>query len=147
MFHIEMLPALHGDCIWIEYGEKSRLNRMLIDGGPLPTYDALRTRIEKVPKDQRRFELLVLTHVDADHIESTVKLLNVQELDFEVGDIWFNAWKHLLPANKDELGPVQGEYVSALIKQHDLPWNKAFGQGSVAVPEGADLPSITMPAG
>ena len=147
MFHIEMLPALHGDCIWIEYGEKSRLNRMLIDGGPLPTYDALRTRIEKVPKDQRRFELLVLTHVDADHIESTVKLLNVQELDFEVGDIWFNAWKHLLPANKDELGPVQGEYVSALIKQHGLPWNKAFGQGSVAVHEGADLPSITLAGG
>jgi len=29
------------------------------------------------------------------HIESIVKLLNVQELDFEVGDIWFNAWKHL----------------------------------------------------
>jgi beta-lactamase superfamily II metal-dependent hydrolase len=147
MFRIELLPALHGDSIWIEYGEARAPYRILIDGGPLHTYDVLRARLEKVPKDERGFELMVLTHVDADHIESTVKLLNARELDFEVGDIWFNAWKHLLPSHKDELGPVQGEYVSALIRQHGLPWNKAFNHGPVAIPQGADPISITMPGG
>jgi len=147
MFRIEMFPALHGDCIWIEYGQESKPLLILIDGGPMPTYDFLRNRIERVSNELRRFELMVITHVDADHIESIVKLLNVQELDFEVGDIWFNAWKHLLPANRDELGPVQGEYVSALIQQHGLPWNKAFNHGPVVAPEGADPPSIDLPGG
>ncbi len=147
MFRIEMLPALHGDCIWIEYGEADKPHRILIDGGPLPTYDLLRTRLERVSKDQRSFDLMVITHVDADHIESVVKLLNVQKLDFEVGDIWFNAWKHLLPTHGDELGPVQGEYVSALILRHGLPWNKAFSNGPVVLPDGQDIPAITLPGG
>ncbi len=144
MFRIEMLPAFHGDCIWIEYGEVDKPYRILIDGGPLPTYGALRSRLNKVPKDERFFELFVLTHVDADHIESTVKLLNAPSLDFKIGDIWFNAWKHLLPSQRDQLGPVQGEYVSALIRKHGLPWNKAFNEGPVAVPENADMPVITL---
>jgi beta-lactamase superfamily II metal-dependent hydrolase len=147
MFRIEMLPALHGDCIWIEYGEENNPHRILIDGGPLPTYDILRTRLERVSREQRSFELMVLTHVDADHIESAVKLLNVTKLDFEIGDIWFNAWKHLLPSHEDELGPVQGEYVSALITRHGLPWNKTFNNGPVMVPDGHDIPAISLPGG
>lgn len=150
MFRIEMLPAFHGDCIWIEYGSEKNPARLLIDGGPLPTYEALRSRIDKVPKKDREFELVVLTHVDADHIESTVKILNVEELDFKVGDIWFNAWKHLLPANKDELGPVQGEYVSSLIKKHDLPWNRAFREGPILAnksDEGMEPDYVIMPGG
>ncbi len=146
MFRIEMLPALHGDCIWIEYGEESKPHRILIDGGPLPTYDILRTRLERVSKDQRYFDLMVLTHVDADHIESAVKMLNTTKLDFEVGDIWFNAWKHLSPSHGDELGPVQGEYVSALILRHGLPWNNAFSNGPVMVHEGYILTNI-IPGG
>lgn len=147
MFRIELLPALHGDSIWIEYGDIKNPYRILIDGGPLQTYKFLRSRIEKIPEDERHFELFVLTHVDADHIESTVKLLNVEKLDFELGDIWFNAWRHLLPSHKDELGPVQGEYVSALIKKHDIPWNNAFGSGPVAVPESGDLPVVKLQGG
>ena len=147
MFRIEMLPAFHGDCIWVEYGEENDAHRILIDGGPLPTYDALRARFEKVPKDRRYFELFVLTHVDADHIESTVKLLNAAKLDFEVGDIWFNAWRHLLSSHGDELGPVQGEYVSALITRHGLPWNNAFNRGPVMLPDGQEIPVITLPGG
>jgi hypothetical protein len=147
MFRIEMLPAFHGDCLWVEYGESSKPHRILIDGGPVPTYDELRSRIDSLSKDQRRFDLIVLTHVDADHIESAVKLLNVQKLDFEVGDIWFNAWKHLSPSHGDELGPVQGEYASALISRHGLPWNEAFNNGPVAVSDKQDIPAITLPGG
>ncbi len=147
MFRIEMLPAFHGDCIWVEYGEATKPHRILIDGGPVPTYDVLRSRIDSLSKDQRHFELIVLTHVDADHIESAVKMLNVKKLDFEVGDIWFNAWKHLSTAHGDELGPVQGEYVSALISRHGLPWNETFNNGPVVVPDGQDIPAITLPGG
>ena len=33
MFTIEMLPAAHGDCLWIEYGSGQEVRRILIDGG------------------------------------------------------------------------------------------------------------------
>ena len=36
-FDIEMLPAGHGDCLWIEYGDESATHRWLIDCGTQPT--------------------------------------------------------------------------------------------------------------
>ena len=75
MFRIEMLPAAHGDCLWIEYGSGSTVHRILIDGGPAHAYPALRERILHLPADERRFDLLVITHIDADHIEGIIRLL------------------------------------------------------------------------
>ena len=57
MLRIEMLPAAHGDCLWIEYGSGATVHRILIDGGPAHTYPALRERILHLPANARRFEL------------------------------------------------------------------------------------------
>ncbi len=75
MFRIEMLPAAHGDCLWIEYGSGREIHRILIDGGPAHAYPALRERILHLPADERHFDLLVITHIDADHIEGIIRLL------------------------------------------------------------------------
>ncbi|MFP5462716.1 MAG: hypothetical protein ACLGII_14300 [Gammaproteobacteria bacterium] len=40
-FRIEMLPALHGDCLVVEWGDERRTRRMLIDGGPIGAFGAL----------------------------------------------------------------------------------------------------------
>ncbi|MCU7876385.1 MAG: MBL fold metallo-hydrolase [Candidatus Thiodiazotropha sp. (ex Lucinoma borealis)] len=70
-----MLPARHGDCLWIEYGELAAPHRILIDGGTSGTFQDLKKRFEAIPETQREFELLVVTHIDADHISGVLKLL------------------------------------------------------------------------
>ena len=46
MFRVELLPAHHGDCIWIEYGPAEATSHILIAGGTGPTWDdELATRI------------------------------------------------------------------------------------------------------
>ena len=42
-FRIEMLAAIQGDALWIEYGNANDKNRILIDGGPIGAYAALDT--------------------------------------------------------------------------------------------------------
>ena len=74
MLNLEMLPAAHGDCLWIEYGDGKQTRRILIDGGPAHTYPALRARMLHLPPESRRFELLVLTHIVGDHIEGILRL-------------------------------------------------------------------------
>jgi hypothetical protein len=143
VIRIDMLPAAQGDSLWIEYGQAAHPYRVLIDGGTAATYDWLRTRIRSLPSNQRRFELLVVTHVDADHIEGAVRLLNDPALDLEFGDIWFNGWDQL----SDMLGPLQGEFLSALIKTGELPWNRAFRGGAVMVPEHGALPVCELDGG
>jgi len=148
MLTIEMLPAGHGDCLWIEYGTGSYRRRLLIDGGTKPTYAFLKTRLQALKvklKRTPRFEAVIVTHVDADHIEGILELLTDRGLDVEIGDIWFNGWKHL--AQKDELGPVQGEKLSALIRERNLPWNQAFRGGAVVSTEKGPLPTCTLTGG
>lgn len=141
MFKVEMLQAEWGDCLWIEYGNSSNPKRILIDGGITSTYKLIKQRILALPEDRRHFDLFVITHIDADHIEGAIKLLGrIQELKVTFGDIWFNGYEHLQEFEDDRLGGIQGEFLSALIKTRKLNWNKAFDGKSVVVPDEGDLP-------
>ncbi len=148
MFRIEMLPAAHGDSLWITYGNAGDVRNILIDGGMRYCYDNLRNRILSLPPGHRRLELLIITHVDADHIEGCIRLLQDEKLGLDIGEIWFNGQPQLDglpdPAN-DQLGPEQGEYLGALIRQFEQSagrpvWNTSFAGKAVMVPVSGDLP-------
>src|SRR5262245_38456169 len=145
---IEMGKALHGDCLFVEWGGANGKHRMLIDGGPIGAYDALATRIEAFGADERQFELIVLSHVDTDHVEGLVRLFAepATQWPFQVKDVWFNGWRHM--DEEDILGGRQGEFFSALL-QHRLPpgaWNGAFA-GAVVVPSSGPLPVVSLAGG
>jgi len=127
-FNIEMAPAAHGDCLLLQYGSNSISHRVLIDGGPYQCYPALAQRIIQHADG---LQLLVVTHVDADHVEGIVKLLQDSSLAVPIREVWFNGWRQIQPFS-DTLGPITGEYLSALITDHSLPWNCAFGGKAVA---------------
>ena len=154
MFRIEMLPAAHGDCLWIEYGSGQNIRRILIDGGPAHTYPSLQERILHLPAHERNFELLMVTHIDADHIEGVVRLLqDAEALKCTFKRIWFNGRDQLNkvpdPAGED-LGAVQGEYLGILIADYEARtgtrvWNKDFENGIACVnPQPPLLPTVML---
>lgn len=146
---VEMLPALHGDCLLLEYGDAARTRRMLIDGGPIGAYRALEERLARLPAGERRFELIVLSHVDTDHVDGLVRLFaNPKPWPFVVKDVWFNGWRHLERAH-GLLGGRQGEYFSALLARRldEGSWNGAFDGGPVVVRENEPLPRCTLAGG
>lgn len=154
MFTIEMLPANEGDALWIEYGpDKGPIHRILIDCGRKQAYRVVKDRLDQDPG--LTFELFVLTHVDADHIEGAVPLLqDPRFVPEQVGDVWFNEYRHLegrqvvheqLP--RDQLGAQQGEYFAAVLRQRGFAWNHAFEGWPVRVPEDGPLPVVTLPGG
>ncbi len=151
-FTIDMLPANEGDALWIEYGSDP-VRRILIDCGRKTAYRAVADRLDRT--DDARFELFVLSHVDADHIAGAVPLL--QDARFgpdKVGDIWFNGWRHLNGQHKDAeegevriLGARQGEFFAAVLRDREYPWNEAFDGHPVILNDTGDLPSFTMEGG
>jgi hypothetical protein len=148
-FRVDLLPARRGDCLWIEYGDPQHPQRLLIDGGTRGTVREIRRRLRRLPADQRRFELLVVTHVDADHIEGVLELLGDPGLDVSFDDIWFNGWRHLPGSGFEDFGPVQGERLTTLLDRPAVPWNEheQFSKGSVSISEVGPLPTCMLPDG
>jgi len=96
LFSIELLPALDGECLWIEYGDPLAPCRILIDAGRAGTHKEVMRRIEAAAAPVH-FELIVITHVDLDHIGGVLKLLAMKKPPLTAGDIWFNGRRHLNP--------------------------------------------------
>nr|WP_297380499.1 hypothetical protein [uncultured Roseateles sp.] len=160
VFRIELLPARHGDCLLLSYGDAARPHRVLIDGGPIGAYGALSARLAALPEDQRELELLVITHVDGDHIEGCLKLLNHPELA-TFRDIWFNGWPHIAQelkepppaarqapsdeADSHQRSAMQGTEISVRIDGRQ--WNAAFEGAPVFVPATGPLPVRELPGG
>jgi hypothetical protein len=149
MFRIDLLPAQRGDCLWITYGEGKDLHHVLIDAGPAETIETLVPQLERrirgLPGDQDRVELLVVTHIDADHIQGVVSLLSGPSRVRLFRDVWFNGWKHHQP---DEfLGGVDAERLTTPLLENKSRWNRAFRGHAVVVPDGKPLPCKTLPGG
>ena len=139
---VEMLPARHGDALLIAWGEPGRHRCMLIDGGPATAYEALRARMVEAAAEGP-LELLVLTHIDGDHIEGLILLINDATVPLDIRNMWFNGSAQLVP----EMGPVQGEILSALVTGRDIGWNAAFGHRAVCVDDDGPLPVRELPGG
>jgi beta-lactamase superfamily II metal-dependent hydrolase len=142
MFEITMLPAREGDSLLIRYGPDDAPYRVLIDVGRKATYKDL---LDLLPKGERHLELLVITHIDRDHIEGALSLLKDEDAGFSYDDIWFNGYKHLIWSNDESFGGVQGDKLTKLIAAHVLPWNKAFDGGPVRLDD--DMPITRTLAG
>jgi beta-lactamase superfamily II metal-dependent hydrolase len=147
IFQVNMLPAEEGDCLVVEYGEPGKIHRILVDTGTENTCKAIVKYLGALPEKERTFELFILSHVDDDHIGGLMKLINVNVPNLYFDDIWFNGWKHLSSLGAEELGPVQGEMLTSWLVQNDLPWNKHFKGGRIAVSDTGELPEKTLGGG
>lgn len=100
MLTLQMLPAGCGDSLWIEYGTSGATRIVLIDGGVRDTAAALRKRIESAQRERRvqrlELELLVVTHIDNDHILGILEILGSAPDTLTVKDVWFNGRRQLV---------------------------------------------------
>lgn len=85
-------------------------------------------------------DLLVLTHVDGDHIEGTILLVNDAGLELRIGEVWCNGSHHLV----SELGPVQGEILGALIGGRGIGWNASFAGAAIVTSQDDPFPVIDL---
>ncbi|SEP49932.1 Metallo-beta-lactamase superfamily protein [Rhodospirillales bacterium URHD0017] len=147
VFSVEMLPARQGDCLWIEYGDPDQSHVILVDGGMTETAAAIQQKIRNRSTGKRlRIELIVVTHIDTDHILGIPELLKDPNLDLEIGDVWFNGRPQLEKAFPDLLGTVQGDELSELLGRRKYPWNAIFG-GELVVFDNVKPPRKVLDGG
>jgi len=111
MVTFEAVRAKYGDSILLHFGPKNDPQLVVIDGGPPGVWkDALQPRLDQLRKerglddaDPLDIALLMVSHLDADHISGVIdlmKLLNQKRVDeeappYNVRKAWVNTFEDL----------------------------------------------------
>jgi hypothetical protein len=145
IFRLHVLPAGVGDALVLDYGTGSGVSRVVIDGGVGKTADPLAQFLGPKPK----IEMLMITHIDNDHIAGALKMLEQRVSAPTIDDLWFNGFRHLPTSSLESMGPVEGERLTTLIVDRGLPWNAnpTFGGRAVMTIGGSSPPVATLPGG
>ncbi|CAN7596647.1 MBL fold metallo-hydrolase [Variovorax paradoxus] len=130
------LAAQHGDCIVLSYGDEGHDYRVVVDAGVEGTADRLKEVLNEAPN--AIWELLVISHIDADHIGGVLTLLADKSVAGRFQDIWFNGRQHLDPPGIESLGVAQGIDLQEALSLEGISWNRAFGKNAVCLD--ADVP-------
>ena len=139
LFRLHVLPAGVGDALVVEYGEGQTTRRLLVDGGVGSAAEAVHGFLG----DDAALELLVVTHIDNDHIAGALRLLETGAAPPKPAQVWFNAYRHLPETKLQSMGPVEGERLTTHIVEQGYPWNTAFESRAVMI--GTDGPPPERP--
>ncbi|MCK7578031.1 MAG: hypothetical protein MZV65_21285 [Chromatiales bacterium] len=103
-----------------------------LDCGYKPTYRAVMKRLEADPNIA--FELMVLTHIDGDHIAGAVPFIaDGRVTPSRVKEVWFNGREQI----DDTLGARQAEYFTRELESKGFNWNTRFDRRAILVPDHA----------
>ena len=120
MISIKFLKGYNGDCILISYNKSSdgSVKNILIDGGTGSTYirrriaGDLKKEIFKIKDQKQVIDLLIITHIDDDHIGGILKMFEDKKFDTSlIKKVWFNSGKliakHFNSSDKFEVRDIQ----------------------------------------
>lgn len=145
---LHTLQAGYGDCLVIEYGDHPEEQHLvIIDGGVAnETTSTLTTFLNGLPK--AHIELLVISHIDDDHIAGAIRLLSKKKLRTRIKDIWFNGSSQQ-GDRLEKLGFKSGDKLQQMLtnKSLKIPWNSKFGGADVVSDTSTKTTPLTLPLG
>lgn len=119
---LEVLPGRKGDCLLLHLTEDGQNRLVLIDGGPRGVWeDDLAPRLEELvdergPGEKLTLDLVIVTHIDDDHINGILRLFNAIQLeDFpvEIAELWHNSFDRVL-GNDETLKATKASVLNSI---------------------------------
>jgi len=158
---VEIHPARQGDAILVRCPTESGRFNILIDGGVRATYsERLVHRFAAIQAEGERLDLVVVSHIDTDHIGGILELFKANGLSsapqvIGVGEVWHNGYRHLglegrnateeekravlsqvanvgEPGGSEErISVKEAETLSSLISKNEYQWNSSFNGAAI----------------
>jgi hypothetical protein len=104
MFKLHVVQAQFGDALILEFGDGTKRRYILIDGGPPDNFkNDLDAALQSIVPT-KKLDLVVLSHIDNDHIIGLLDLLAALEEDdvngdpprVNVGGLWHNSFQKVI---------------------------------------------------
>jgi beta-lactamase superfamily II metal-dependent hydrolase len=132
MFSLDVRRARKGDCLLLHFGNKDGPGLIMIDGGPKNVYKPhLRPRLDQIRKarglaknDSLPVDLLMVSHVDDDHIQGILDLTREERVEqqahrpllLNVLSFWHNSFDAIIGHEPKELtASVQDHFGAAAL--------------------------------
>jgi hypothetical protein len=136
-FSLEVRRARKGDCLLLHFGSKGDPGLIVIDGGPRSVYKPhLKARLEQIrnarglsSQDSLTVDLLMVSHVDDDHIHGildlTKELIEAQDEHkpqlVQVLSFWHNSFDDILDNRSKELTSALKSHFGEAATSGELP--------------------------
>ena len=115
-FTLEAIPARFGDCLMLHYGSDAAPGLVLIDGGPSRVWrTSLQPRLKAIQEARGagfKIDLLMVSHIDDDHVVGIVDFTGAWKADkqagrpwpFPVKEVWHNSFERI--SNRKDINAV-----------------------------------------
>ncbi|WP_394548564.1 AVAST type 1 anti-phage system MBL fold metallo-hydrolase Avs1a [Priestia aryabhattai] len=148
---VEMYPALEGDSFLVSIGDEKKTH-ILIDGGFKETFNVfLKFRLKKMFQNGEQLSLVVVTHIDTDHIEGIIELFKENKSDkhpliIPINEVWHNSYKHLCTSEhpQEKLTSDERAILSDIVNQGYANQNKTRDNQSkdISAKDGSTLAAL-----
>ena len=140
MLNLQIVQARYGDSLILQYGTADSPRYLLVDGGPAYVYERhLKPILQTIHGEGGALDLIVLSHVDDDHVNGLLDFLDdlLEKLDrpdsdlIAVGELWHNTFSQTIgPDAKARFDRVMEhtESLRAVTVQSDR-MNRSIAQG------------------
>ncbi|MCW3466197.1 AVAST type 1 anti-phage system MBL fold metallo-hydrolase Avs1a [Chitinophaga nivalis] len=146
--NIKIYPAKNGDCFLISFGKTDEEKEyLLIDCGYVDTFQKyLKNDLIKIGNGGGILEKLILTHIDADHIQGAIRFLkdNNAERFITIKEVWHNTYRHLSEQKEGEIDTKQERILQQIIRR-GYPQNESKqGEQGISAEQGTTVGALLL---
>ena len=133
-FTLEALRAKHGDSLLLHWGDADDPKLIVIDGGPRGVFRRfLEPRLDELSAerevDSLPIEILMVSHIDDDHVAGVLDLTKKLRREKDAGDrasydvkaLWHNSFDDIVGENADVLVSAAREGISTASTTEEVP--------------------------
>lgn len=145
---IKCYPAKNGDCFLISFEETEKEKmHLLIDCGYVDTFQKyLKDDLIEIGESGGTLEKLILTHIDADHIQGAIKLLidNNAEKFITIKEVWHNTYRHLCVQKEGEIDIKQQRILQQIIRRGYPQSESKQGEKGISAEQGTTVGALLL---
>ncbi|MCT1533166.1 MBL fold metallo-hydrolase [Sphingobacterium daejeonense] len=146
--HIKIYPAKNGDCFLISIGKSEKEEKnFLIDCGYVDTFQKyLKNDLIKIGENGGVLEKLILTHIDADHIQGAIRLLkdNNAEKFITIKEVWHNTYRHLSVQKEGEIDVKQERILQQIVRRGYPQIESKQGEQEISAEQGTTVGALLL---
>lgn len=146
--YAKIYPAKDGDCFLISFGEtEEEKKHLLVDCGYVDTFQKyLKNDLIKIGKSGETLEKLILTHIDADHIQGAIRLLkdNNAEKFILINEVWHNTYRHLSEQKEREIDVKQERILQQIIRRGYAQNESKKGEQGISAEQGTTVGALLL---